>query len=144
MYFRKRAAGFTLLELMVTVMIIGVLASIAYPSYVKSVTKTKRKTAEACLSNYATYMERFYTTNMRYDKDVGGTAISWPILDCATTKNAGKEYAFSLSAAAGTTYSIQAAPQGAQATRDVQCGTLSLDQSGTRSVSGSAGSSQCW
>lgn len=141
---RVKISGFTLLELMVTVMIIGVLVGIAYPSYINSVTRTKRKTAEACLSSYATYMERFYTTNMRYDRDVSGAAITWPVLDCATTQNSGKEYVFSLGAASGTTYSIQAAPQGAQSTRDAQCGTLTLDQSGTRTVSGTAGTSQCW
>lgn len=143
----KMQKGFTLIELIVTVLIVGILASIAYPSYVNSVSKTKRRAAEACLSNFATYMERFFTTNLRYDKDASsGADIVLPDLDCKSAQNSGNDYVFSLAAKDQSSYTLQAVPKStsAQATRDARCGTLTLDQTGARGASGSDGASKCW
>lgn len=142
----RRPSGFTLIELMVVVLIVAIIAAVAYPSYINSVTKTKRAAAEACLSEYANYMERYYTTNLRYDQDAGGTANALPALDCASAQNTGENYVYSFPAGTPTqsTFSIQAVPQGAQASRDTLCGTLSIDQAGTRTVTGSGGLAKCW
>lgn len=143
--------GFTLIELMIALVIVAVLAAIAYPSYIHYVTRSRRIAAEACLSNYANYLERFYTTNMRYDQDTNGTpmnsaALTALQLDCATTANTGLYYAYTFAANSPTrsTYMLQAVPQGIQATRDTACGTLTLDQTGQRGVTGTAGVEQCW
>lgn len=148
---RRNAPGFTLIELLIAISIVGILAAIAYPSYLDSITRTKRRTAETCLASYATHMERFYTSNLRYDQDLAGTAMNTAALqtlglDCASAQNSGKDYSFgfvtgTLSAA---TYMVQATPTGAQATRDAQCGILSIDQTGARAVSGPADAAQCW
>lgn len=71
----RHQAGFTLIELMITVAIVGILASIAYPSYRESVAKGKRAQAKTVLSQAQQWMERNYSESYRYDKTSNGTAI---------------------------------------------------------------------
>lgn len=151
---RRMLQGFTLIELMIVVAIIAIIAAIAYPSYINSVVKTKRAAAEGCVSEYANYMERYYTTNLRYDQDAGGTANpavvnNVSLLDCSSAANSGADYRFSITATApnGTppnAYTVTATPTGAQANRDTQCGTLTLDQAGVRTESGTGTVADCW
>lgn len=138
-------AGFSLIELMSVIVIIAILAAIAIPSYIKHVTKTNRVAAEACLSQYSNFMERYYTTYLRYDEDPSNsTAIVFPKLDCATTAQTGNNYDYSLPAVSATAYTVQAKPKTPQDTRDAACGTLTLDQTGTRGRSGTAALDSCW
>ncbi len=143
---QSRNTGFTLVEVVVVMLIISVLTAIALPAYTKHVTRSRRAAAEACLSNYANYMERFYATNMQYLKDTAGTNISLPTLDCATTANTGQYYTYSLDSTALTvsTYSLLAAPKSSQLKNDGKCGTLSLSQTGLRGKSGTGLVTDCW
>jgi len=146
---QRSARGFTLIELMIVVAIIAIIAAIAYPSYINSITKTNRAAAKACLSEHANYMERYYTTNLSYYKDTAGTVLAaLPALGCDTDGGMNTKYTFSFSAAptaaSPNTYTIQAAPQGVQASRDTQCGTLTLNQAGTRTESGTGTLADCW
>jgi type IV pilus assembly protein PilE len=153
---RAASFGFSLIELMITVAVITILAAIAVSSYTKSVVKTNRSAATACLSEYANYMERYYTTNLRYDQAPASSGTAAPVansaigspspltLDCAATSQTGNNYQYAVPAASATGYTVQAAPIGAQATRDTQCGTLKLNQLGQRSNTGSGTLVQCW
>ena len=91
------------------------------------------------MSQYAQFMERFYTSNLTY---VGAA----PSLPCRLENNLSQRYTISLRAGSVTAraYTLDATPTGVQATIDAQCGTLTLDQTGARSVSGTAGRDQCW
>ena len=70
---RRASAGFTLIELMITVAIVGILGAIAYPSYVAYVKRGKRAEARTILLDDAQFMQRFYSANNRYDKQLDGS-----------------------------------------------------------------------
>ena len=152
----RSQGGFTLVELMIVVAIIAILAAIAYPSYIKSVTKTNRAAAEGCLSEYANYMERYYTTNLSYTQGPAssGTAMApnpiigaspTLVLDCAASSQTGTNYTYTVPASSSSAYTLQATPIGTQLKRDTQCGALTVTQTGTRNITGTTGTvTQCW
>lgn len=134
----RKSAGVTLLELLIVVTIVGILAAIAFPSYQRYVMRTNRAAARACLGEFSQSMERFYTTNMTY---IGAA----PNLGCFTESNLGARYTFDINpAAAQRTYRVRAVPIGAQLAGDTQCGTLTLNQAGLRTESGSGTVNDCW
>lgn len=133
-----KSAGFTLIELMVVVMIVGILASIAYPAYQEHVLKTRRAAAQACLLELGQYMERYYTTNMSY------ASASIPTTACGSDLASFYTFAFSGTPDAST-YTINATRAGAQA--NDKCGTLTLTHTGARGVSSAATgitAADCW
>jgi type IV pilus assembly protein PilE len=136
---RRRTAGFTLVELMIVVVIIAILAGIAVPSYRAYVVRGHRAAAKACMSEYTQYMERWYTTRMTY---VGAA----PTLGCATESGLDTRYTLSAAVVAPTqrTYTVTATPIGAQLASDTKCGTLTVDQTGARTKSGTGTLAECW
>jgi prepilin-type N-terminal cleavage/methylation domain len=122
------SSGFTLVELMVTVAIVAILATIAYPSYQGHLVKTRRATAAACLTELSAFMERYYTTHMTYeDADL-------PDTQCQNDLAGFYTFALDGDPTAGA-YSLTATAEGVQASKDTKCGDLSVDQAGTKSVS---------
>jgi type IV pilus assembly protein PilE len=140
MKYRGSTKGFSLIELMIVVAIIAVLTAIAYPNYTRHVIKTRRAAATACLSQYANYMERYYTTNMAYNK-AGTTDNVLPNLDCRSAQQTGNYYSYEfVGTPTASTYTLTAKPQGAQAPDS--CGALTLDQTGARGPATSV--ANCW
>jgi type IV pilus assembly protein PilE len=135
--FRPHDRGFSLIELMVVVTIVAILASIAFPSYQNHVTRTHRNAAKACLSEYAQFMERYYTTNLTY---VGAA----PALACGLDSDMVTRYTYATSNLAQGTYSVSATPLGAQLSHDTQCAVLGVTQNGSRTATGSQGATYCW
>jgi type IV pilus assembly protein PilE len=142
----RPSRGFTLMELMIVVAIIGIIAAIAIPNYTNSITRSRRAQAASCLQEASQFMERWYTTNLRYDIDVNtNAAIGYPALGCATENNINQYYTFGFNGAvAARTYSVQATAINAQATADSTCGNLRINQSGTRSITGSGDVKNCF
>lgn len=132
----KRDKGFTLIEMMIVVAIIGIIAAIAYPNYQNSVQNSRRVAATACLLDLSQFMERFYTSNLTY---VGATL---PVGGCRTENDLNTFYTISFTAApTARAYTIQAVNVGAQSSD--ACGTLSINQAGVRTVT-SGTVTQCW
>jgi len=111
--------GFTLIELMIVVAIVGILAAIAYPSYQSSVEKSRRSDAQAALTAFSAAMERYYTDNgnsylgaAASNADTGAPAI-FPTE--APLEGSTKFYNLTIESAARTTYELRATPKGAQA-----------------------------
>ncbi|WP_138438115.1 type IV pilin protein [Marinobacter shengliensis] len=115
----RGARGFTLIELMIVVAIIGILAAIAFPSYQNHVTKTRRADAQAALTAFATAMERHYTENRNtyLGAAAGGANTGAPAIfpTEAPLEGATKYYDLTISAATRNSYTLLAAPKGAQA-----------------------------
>ncbi len=141
----RSTGGFTLVEVLIVVFIVSVLSAIAYSSYQDSIVRTRRSAAQGCLLENAQFMERFYTTNLRYDQTVPGGAAP-PAPACAAGRDVTDSYTISFvgGAPAQTTYTLQAVPIGGQAARDTRCATLAINQAGAKTKSGSGTLDECW
>jgi len=119
--------GFTLIELMITVVIVAILAAVAYPSYKSSIQETRRAQAKANLMELASFMERFYTENGRYDETNATTPVAVTSLLPDLDDN---YYNYDLHSKnlSATTYKLRAIPKGAQA--DDFCKNLRLFNTG--------------
>jgi type IV pilus assembly protein PilE len=133
---KSASKGFTLIELVVAIAIVGILTAIAIPNYTQSVLKSRRKAAAACVVEQATFMERFYTTNLTY----AGAVL--PLGGCRTDLNGFYNLAFN-GVPTATTYGILATAVGGQ-TADADCLNMGINQTGQKTISGSGTVQQCW
>lgn len=126
--------GFTLIELMIVVAIVGILSSIAYGSYQDSIVKSRRKVAQGCLLEQAQFMERFFTTNMTY-----ATATLPAPTRQQCQADLASYYGFGLVTTVDT-YTLTATAKGIQENADANCKVMEVTQTGARTPT-TAG---CW
>lgn len=135
----KRQQGFTLIELMITVAVIGILAAIAFPSYTEQIARGRRTEAQTVLLSGQQWMERFYSENYRYDQNSAGTAVTdvsqFPARVASTP--AAAYYAITVSNSASsprTSYTITATRKTGAGMAADRCGDMTVDHLGRRSI----------
>ena len=141
--------GVTLIEILIVMVILALIASFAYPSYMNYVVDTKRTAATSILLQVADRQQQFFMDNKRFANDLTNLGFAnnpLVIADdgrtMADAANSQSTYTVTLANVTPTTYTITAAPLNGQATRDTECGSLTLNQALLKGSSG--GGRDCW
>lgn len=135
----RSVRGFTLIEVMIVVVIIGVLLAVALPGYQNSLEKGRRTDAKAALLDVANRQERFMLDNGTYTTNMADLGLPVPYVS--------EEEHYTVTAAAcsnGLTrcYTLTAAPAATSPQSNDECGSFILQSSGAKTVTGSG--DDCW
>lgn len=139
----RSQAGFTLVELMIVIAIIGILTTIAFPSYQNSIIKTRRADATGALISFASSMERHFTSSGSYENAAGSqsspTDTGLPYIFAQYSPIDGSDadtahYELKISNATNSKYLLIARPINDQLGDD--CGIYTLDNTGKKDLIG--------
>lgn len=133
---RKYMRGVTLTELMIVVVVVGILATVAYPNYREFAARAKRTEAKSMLLQVVTMQERFYLQNNSYTTDL--TALGFP--NAANQISDSGSYRLNVTAADANDFTAVAVYLNADAEAG-KCGTFQIDGRGTKT---SAPLADCW
>lgn len=130
----RNQAGFTLVELMIAVAIVGILSMIAYPSYQSYLLKGNRASAQAFLLNVAQRQQQYFLDNRTYAPDLATLLATTPTVP----NDVSPYYVITATTSAGPPpgFLIKATPQGRQNSNNEP--ELTINQSGAKTPTGSA------
>jgi type IV pilus assembly protein PilE len=136
---RRQMHGFTLMELMIVVAVVGILAGLAAPAYQESGRRAKRSDGRGALLDAATRLERFYSDNNQYTNN-WGAAPAGANINVTSEKG---HYTLNIIAlgANNQTYTLTATPVGFA---DSRCGNFTLTNAGVQGESGDETVAYCW
>jgi type IV pilus assembly protein PilE len=147
----RKHSGFTLIELMIVVAIIGILSAIAYPAYLDSVRRAHRTDARVELNDIATRLQRCFTTNSTFLSDTKKVCEVQVAVAGDGIKSPNKYYLVKGSKFEATKYTLTATPiAGTTQEKDTKCKSLTLDQSGKKGATNSSNAEtpevidECW
>ena len=132
----KSSRGFTLIEIMITVAIIGILAAVALPAYQNYVLRAGRTEGQAALMDISARLEQYYLGNKTYTEDIPGD------LNTNTTTESNRYQIDVAGCPIATCYLITATAVNAQAA-DATCTTLTLNSSDVKGATGTDPDA-CW
>lgn len=134
---RKTQTGFTLIELMVAVAVVGILAAVAYPAYMEQVARAKRADAQTVLMEGAQAMQRYYSAHNTYASATlpAGVQIVPKFADASK-----KTYDVAVTSADAAGFTLTATP----VRSDALCGNLTLSGTGVKGEGGSGALNDCW
>lgn len=138
--------GFTLIEVMIVVAIIGLLAVVGLPSYQSYIAKGHRADARGQLLQASQFMQRFYAANDQYEYDRASNPVAdqMPAALKRSPADGTKLYQLTISAAVGS-YTLTMAPVAGSKMASDECGAFTLTSTGVRGISGSASlKDSCW
>jgi len=143
---KRSHGGFTLVELMITVAIVAVVATLAVNSYRRYMLRVHRTEATTTLLAIQTAQEKWFLQNNAYAQDIATLRAAPPAglginVSAGGVTRPGGWYTISFTAATATTYTVQAAATGSQ-TDDTICATFSIAESGVRTSAPST--TDCW
>ena len=134
----KHKKAFTVLELVITLAIIGILAAIGIPLYKHHMAVSHRADGQIALLKLATAMENYYLKQRTYH------GANFHTLEQTDSSPEGYYTLAIVLENDGQSYQLKAIPVGQQAKLDTQCGTLQLSTDGRRSFIGHDPKAQCW
>jgi type IV pilus assembly protein PilE len=146
----RRTDGFSLIELMVVVAIIGLLAGVAYPSYLEQITRGKRAEGKVALLKAAQLQERNYVASSTYADTAGLAALFRPGYAGTiysgedATSNRGNYVITVVLGNQAQDFTLTATPNAAVNFSDPKCGNLTLTSAGVQGENGTLTVADCW